>query len=58
MFSLNQELLSSQHKIAVLERERSVLYNKVKDKNYKLVLSTTFDKNYLHEYDCIDQFLT
>lgn len=36
IFSVNQDLLTAQHRIALLERERAVLHNQLKDRNYKL----------------------
>ena len=40
LFSVNQELLNAENKIAVLERERAVLKNQLKDRSYKLDVSS------------------
>ena len=40
LFSVNQDLLNAENKIAVLERERAVLKNQLKDRSYKLDVSS------------------
>lgn len=39
MFTVNQDLLNAENKIALLERERAVLKNQVKDRTYKIDVS-------------------
>lgn len=40
LLDANQELFNAENKIAVLERERAVLKNQLKDRNYKLDVSS------------------
>ena len=40
IFELNQDLLTKENKIAILERERAVLKNQLKDRSYKLAVAT------------------